>query len=40
MRYRHANVKGEVYFITVNLAQRHLRLSLDNVNKRICELTN
>lgn len=31
MRYRRADVKGETYFFTVNLAQRHLRLLLDHV---------
>ncbi len=40
MRYRRADVKGETYFFTVNLAQRYLRLSLDNANKRICKLRN
>ncbi len=31
MRYRRADVKDGVYFFAVNLAQRHLRLSLDHV---------
>lgn len=31
MRYRRADVKGGIYFFTVNLAQRHLRLLLDHV---------
>jgi putative transposase len=41
MRYRRrADVKGGAYFFTVNLAQRYLRLLLNNVNKRVCKLRN
>ncbi|MDO8333184.1 MAG: hypothetical protein Q7T35_00760 [Nitrosomonas sp.] len=38
MRYQRADVKGGIYFFTVNLAQRHLRLLLDNVNKRVIRI--
>lgn len=31
MRYRRANTKGGTYFFTVNLAERHLRLLVENV---------
>ncbi|HNP52415.1 MAG TPA: hypothetical protein PKJ85_11570 [Nitrosomonas nitrosa] len=32
MRYRRANVEGGTYFFTVNLAERHLRLLVENVD--------
>jgi len=32
MRYRRANVEGGTYFFTVNLAERHLHLLVENVD--------
>ncbi|GJL75093.1 transposase [Nitrosomonas sp.] len=32
MRYRRANVEGGTYFFTANLAERHLRLLVENVD--------
>jgi len=32
MRYRRANVEGRTYFFTANLAERHLRLLVENVD--------
>jgi putative transposase len=31
MPYRRANIKGGIYFFTVNLAQRHLRLLVEHI---------